>query len=233
MELSLSAALSVESVLGHASYFLLVVSMLMRRMILLRIFVIASSITGIIYYGMIMSDPVSIFWETLLISVNIIQLAITAWRNRVAQFTTEEQQLLESHFRALPPSRQRALLRFGTWTDVPAGTILSTEGAPVTALAYLAKGAASVTSGGTVVGHCGAGAFVGEITVARGGPASGTVTAETDLRVWRVDAEAVRRILGRHSDLAAALEAAFFVSISTKLVQNNRRLAETGLVAGS
>ena len=49
MELTLESAFSVGGLVGHTSYLLLVVSMLMRRMFWLRVFVIASAIVAITY----------------------------------------------------------------------------------------------------------------------------------------------------------------------------------------
>lgn len=72
MELTIESALSPGGLVGHTSYLLLVVSMLMRRMWLLRILVIASSLVAITYDMVWLKDPVGVFWESLLVSVNVI-----------------------------------------------------------------------------------------------------------------------------------------------------------------
>jgi len=57
MELSLESALSAKGLLGHLSYFLLIVSMLSQRMLLLRIGVVGSALAGIAYAVFILHDP--------------------------------------------------------------------------------------------------------------------------------------------------------------------------------
>src|SRR5215203_2680852 len=61
---------------GHFTYFLLIVSVLMRRMVWLRVLAVASGITKIIYRAFLVLDPVSVLWETIFVLVNIIQLVI-------------------------------------------------------------------------------------------------------------------------------------------------------------
>lgn len=55
---------------GHASYLLLVISMMMRLMTWPRLLVIA--FTAIAYDTIWLKDPVGVFRETLLVTVNII-----------------------------------------------------------------------------------------------------------------------------------------------------------------
>lgn len=82
MELTLESAFSSEGALGHFAYLLLVSSMLMRRMFWLRLLVIASALVAIAYSALILTDPVSTFWETLLVIVNIGQLSLSWWQDR-------------------------------------------------------------------------------------------------------------------------------------------------------
>ncbi|MEO1158958.1 MAG: cyclic nucleotide-binding domain-containing protein, partial [Pseudomonadota bacterium] len=75
MELTLESAFSTGGMVGHFAYLLLVVSMLMRRMFLLRIFVILSATIAIAYALFWLKDPIGVFWESLLVVVNAVQLA--------------------------------------------------------------------------------------------------------------------------------------------------------------
>jgi hypothetical protein len=54
MELTLESALSPQGLFGHTSYILLVISMMMRRMVWLRILVILSAIVGITYASVVL-----------------------------------------------------------------------------------------------------------------------------------------------------------------------------------
>lgn len=74
MELTLSSAFSPGAMVGHLAYLLLVASMLMRTLFALRLLVIASALVAIAYAAIWLNDPVSSFWEALLVVVNILQI---------------------------------------------------------------------------------------------------------------------------------------------------------------
>ena len=67
--MTVEAALSAQGMFGHAACLLLVVTTLMRVMFWLRLFVLASSIIGVACFGNVLSDPVSVFREVLLVVV--------------------------------------------------------------------------------------------------------------------------------------------------------------------
>lgn len=221
MELTFESAFSANGFLGHSAYLLLVVSMLMRSMVWLRILVILSSLVGIAYFALILSDPVSVFWETLLVVVNVVQLAIIAWRNRRARFTAEEAALAGRCFAGLPPGLRRAILDLGRWETVAPGHALCRQGRPVPALCYIGCGEVTIEVDGVEIGRAGPGRFVGEMTVATGGPASATVCSRTELRLWRVEADRLRPVLKRQGELGRALEASFFRDLREKLMAQN------------
>lgn len=219
--MTLDAALSAPGFLGHSAYLLLVVSMLMRSMVWLRLFVILSSLVGIAYFALVLGDPVSVFWETLLVAVNVVQLGITGWRNRRARFTAEEAEFAARCFPGLAPGLRRSLCDLGRWVTLPPGAPLSAEGQPVPALSYIAAGEVVVEVGGVEIGRAGPGRYIGEMTVAQGGPASATVRGLTAVRLWQVDAAVLRPVLDRQDELARALEASFFRDLRDKLMEQN------------
>ena len=224
MEMTLESALSSQGALGHMAYFLLVLSMLMRQMILLRILVIASAIAGIAYSMLILTDPVSTFWESMLITVNIGQLSLSWWLDRRTQFDAREETLRQLHFAALPPNRLRKLLRQGEWTTLEAGTRLTRAGALVDALYFLHEGSARVEVSGVAIGRCDPGSFIGEMTVSSGEPAYADVILDSPASVWRINAAVLRDLAARDTEIGHALEAAFFRTIRTRLAESNARI---------
>jgi CRP-like cAMP-binding protein len=221
VELTLESAFSSQGALGHAAYLLLVLSMLMRKMFWLRVLVIASAVVAIAYASLVLTDPVSTFWETMLIVVNIGQLTLTWWLDRRTQFDSREERLRKAHFPRLAPSRLRRLLRAGEWVDLPAGTQLTRAGDPVPALWFLHEGRAQVVVAGVAVGQCLPDSFIGEMTVATGEPAFADVMLDTDAPVWRIDAKRLRDLASRDTETGYALEAAFFRMIRQKLADSN------------
>ena len=83
MELTFDAALSPDGLIGHMAYIFLVASMLMRRMLWLRVFALAAFLTGISYSIFVLKDPVGTFWESLLAAINLGQLALMQAENLV------------------------------------------------------------------------------------------------------------------------------------------------------
>lgn len=227
MELDLQSVLSPSGLVGHSAYLLLVISMVMRRMLWLRVFVIASALASIAYGVFILTDPVSVFWETLLIAVNLVQLSITAWQNSRARFSPIEADFIARHFPTLPPAQVRRLLDLGRWQEMPAGSVLCVEGERIPALYYVHEGSATVSVDDRTVGQCEPGAFVGELTVTTGEPSNGTVTLETPGYLWSVDADRLRETIRKRPDIARALEASFFSEVRDKLLRRNSELAVT------
>ncbi len=192
-------------VLGHFPYFLLCLSMLMRRMVWLRVIAIAAGLSRIFYRTVLVFDPVSVLWETILVIINVGQLLITWWYARHHRFSTDEQNLLE---RLAPDADRRALRRLfglGAWRHVPAGTALTVEGEHVNELIFLADGLVRIEKGGAIVAVCGAGDFIGEMSFITGRAATATSIADrqsrllafrqSDLRKAAEDDAAVRHIL--------------------------------------
>lgn len=225
MELTLASAFSADSILGHIAYIVLVASMLMRTLLWLRILVIVAALLGIAYASMILSDPVSTFWESCLVAVNIYQILRTHWRSWRARFTEVEAGLVARHLPGLSRGEARMLIDAGTWSTLHAGDLLTVEGQAVTHLTYIADGRAEVLHDGRVVAHCTPGSLIGEMTVTTGGPATATVRASGQVTVWRVDAEALRKVLARTDDIARELDAAFARNYRDKLVQMNALVA--------
>lgn len=233
MELTLDAAFSNDSAMGHAAYLLLVLSMLMRRMLWLRLLVIASALLAIAYASIILTDPVSTFWETLLVLVNIGQLSLTWWLDRRTQFDPREQALKDLHFPTLAPSLMRKLLRKGHWQSLPSGMVLTQQGVPVTSLWFLHDGQARVTVSGVEVAICGPGSFIGEMTVASAEPAFADVKLDSAAEVWRIDAATLRALAAKQPQIDVALQAAFFRTIRQRLAHNNsRHSGDSGLNIG-
>jgi CRP-like cAMP-binding protein len=228
MELTLDSAFSAGGLVGHTSYLLLVLSMVMVRMSLLRILVILSALCGITYDLVWLKDPVGVFWETLLVVVNVVQLAITWQQNRSARFSQEETAFMQLHLAALSLSKRRKLLNQGIWISGETGTELTTQGQAVNQLIYLAQGQAIVIAGGREVAICEQGASIGEMTALQGEAASATVRTSRVSRYWAIDATALRDLIKKYPDIGTALESSFAVNMRDKLVRSNQFIMDAG-----
>lgn len=231
MELTFASAFSQEGLLGHAAYVLLVGSMLMRTLLWLRILVIASAILGISYSVFILNDPVSTFWESCLVLVNITQLLITHWRSLRARFTEAEAAFVAQHLPGLTRGDARALIDRGRWEVLEDGARLAVEGCPVDHLSYLAEGSVEVLVGKSRVATCGPGDFIGEMTALTGLPATATAVAAGSVTVWRIEAPALREMTRRHDVLSREVEAAFARAYRDKILAMNRMMLASGVAS--
>ena len=221
----MESILSPGAMVGHLSYGLLIVSMLMTRIVWLRVFAIASGLFGLTYDVFWLFDPVGVFWEGTFVLTNVGQIVLIAYRNRVARFTAEERAFYEMAVPELEPTQARRLIGLGRWRDGVPGAVLTRSGEPVPELVFLIAGQVDIEVDGHVVGECTAGAFLGEISVSTGGPASATAIAREPARYLAFDSAVVRRELDHGTDIGRALEGAFRHGLREKLVRTNETMA--------
>jgi hypothetical protein len=217
----IDSAFSVGGFVGHLSYVLLVISMLMRDISLLRLLVIASALTGIAYDLIWLRNPVGVFWEGLLLLVNSGQLYLLWRRDRNAKFSEEEETFLSEHLVGLSPSKCRAFLDMGRWEDLPDGTVLTRQGQRPNFLTYLASGAASVVVDDRVIAGLRPKHYVGEMSFLGDDTASATVTLNAPSRVWRVETPKIERLDDDHPAIWSALRVSFANDMRRKIVIGN------------
>ncbi len=227
MELTLESALSPGGMVGHLSYLLLVISMMMRSMTWLRMFVIASAFTAIAYDTIWLKDPVGVFWESLLVTVNIVQIAREWLIERRTSFTEEEMRFVKARLSTLSKSDARRLLNMGLWVDGPKGAVLTTEHEEVDVLAYLVSGRVDVFLNGKRVGACGPGNFVGEMSVLNHAPASATAVVAEPSRYWVIPAHRLRALQETDPELAGAFQTGIARDLRNKIMSHNAALSNS------
>jgi hypothetical protein len=228
LELTLESALSPGAMVGHFAYLLLVISMLMRSITWLRIFVILSAIVALIYGWVFLHDPVTVFWETMLIIVNVVQIFLIWQANRRATFNEDEKRMIAERLRGLSPREARRLLDMGLWVEGAPGTELTEQGQPVKHLVYLVSGLAEIDVDGRIVGQCEAGNFVGEMSLVDGGPASATARVTEQAHYWMIATDKLRKLRAEASPLMAALEVGIAHDLKTKIMASNSRAGQAG-----
>ncbi len=227
LELTLESALSPGGMVGHLSYLLLVISMLMRSLTTLRILVIASALAAITYDVVWLKDPVGVFWETLLVTVNVVQIALLWSANRRARFTEEESEFIARRLRRVSRADARRLINMGVWADGAVGTVLTTQGQPVENLIYLVDGRVDIYLDGKIVGTCRPGNFVGEMSVLDQAPASATAVVGRTSRYWLISSERLRKLQVANPEVAAALEVGIAHDLRRKILTTNASAVET------
>lgn len=135
---------------------------------------------------------------------------------------------MQNHLPNLSFSDRRRLLNRGLWISGEIGAELTSEGQPVSHLVYLASGQALVISGGRAVAVCEPGAFIGEMTALRGEPASATVKINQAARYWAIEAEQLRDLVKKSTEIGVALEGSFARNMRDKLVRSNKFIQDSG-----
>lgn len=207
---------TTDNIIRNVTYALLLLSVLMRDISWLRTFAIASGTGRIIF-----EDPVTAFWEMLLVSVNIGQLALIWWDNRKRNFSPATQQFLSTFEPRLPNASAAALVKAGYWHEAPLGAMLTTQGQAVDALLYISSGEVRIEVNGNAVGVCSTGDFLGEMTWQSGNPATATTIAATSVKYFRFERKRLQKLLKRRPELMFALQTSFNRNLVDKLVRSN------------
>ncbi|MBF9060593.1 cyclic nucleotide-binding domain-containing protein [Rhodobacterales bacterium HKCCSP123] len=157
------------------------------------------------------------FWVVL----SLIGLARHALLRVRSHFRDEETELLAAHFPSLPPLAARQMLRIGQWRDVPAGHVITTQGAPAGAVVYLAQGSAAVTAHGHRVATLKAGDLIGEITVIHNAPATAGVEMIEDGRIFILSRDKLLREMAGNHDFALLVGQALQIEAQRKIEKAN------------
>jgi hypothetical protein len=223
LELTIESAFSTGGLVGHLSYLLLVASMLMRNMTKLRVLVILSAIVAILYDGIWLKDPIGIFWETLLLLVNVIQIGLIWHENRRVRFNQDEQAIVDARLSRLDPRDARRILNKGFWAQGKQGTKLTQQGKPVRFLVYLVSGRVDILCDDKQVAFCGPGNFVGEMSLLGDSPASATAIVAEPSRYWMIPTDEIRNMRLFAPELAGAIEMGIAQDLKDKIITTNAR----------
>jgi CRP-like cAMP-binding protein len=169
-------------------------------------------------------NPFSAFIEVSWLLLSLFGIARLYLLTRGLTFTDEERTFLDAALPGLSRLTARRFLSKGRWQNLPPGTVLTREGAPVERLTYIASGAASVTHGGAEVATIPEGLFVGELGVLSRAPATATVTVTGPTRAFSIGANALAALVAKHPDLKLSLDAGIGADARRKIMGANRRL---------
>ncbi len=209
-----------ENIVGHIAYVLLIVSMMMRSMNWLRFFAILAGGISAVYYW-ILSDYVSMFWESLFSLVNIAQLIILQIENRRGRFSEDEALFIKSCLSGIERAHARKLVKLGAWTEVQEEVTLITQGTSPPQLKFLVGGEARVERNNRIIGMVECGDFLGEMSYLTEKPATASVITTLPTRYLAFDRKVLRAHLDKNSEVRHALEASFNRNLVDKLAKTS------------
>lgn len=192
-----------------------------RDILWLRILAVAGGAMALPYYYF-RSDPLwpTIAWSLVFIAINAFWIVKLLIERRPVNFSDDERRLYQLALRNMSEHEAAGLFRLGTWTTVPAGSLLLEQGKPVEALTLIASGTARVDDNGTLVDTVGEGRFLGATAFLSHGKkpmAPVTVKAAESTRVIVWPSAVLEKETSRDTDLEIAIEASLGLELSRLL----------------
>lgn len=210
----------------HLTCGLLVAAMLMNSLRTLRLFALAAGICAIAYFAAAGRGGPVLLWAGLFLLVNGVQLLLMHLRRRrLADMAPEERALLDDILRVEEPAHQRRLVGLLAWRDAGEGEVLIMQGQRDPPLIYVARGTADILHDGKLVGVCGEGDFLGDMSLVSGESASATVTATGPMRIALIDRAALLEMGRAIPEVGAAFERALNRGLVAKIVRMNQAAA--------
>ncbi len=206
--------------LGHLSYALATLSFLLRDILLLRLVAVLASSANLTfaYFGHTTPNWVTVGWQSLFILINLSWSARLIYERRNARFDADEQELFETVFSFFNPVEFKKLMRLARWERVAAQSVLARAGEELDAVILIHSGEVIVTMADGSSRSLRDGAFIGEISYLRGGPATATVTAATPCRIVRFDKNALHALVDRNPAMDSNLHTVFSIDLTKKLI---------------
>ena len=202
----------------HTANVVLLVAYLVRDMLWLRLFALASSLIAIPYF-VLQPTPLweAISWSALFAAINLFQ----SWRlfleRRPVKLTPEEEGVRQLVFRDLPPRKVLQVLSIGAWTTSAEGERLLERGASARAVSLILSGKVRVTREKQILGDLGAGNIVGSALILTGAPSDVDAVAVEPVLAVRWEVEPLERYLAGNPETRVVMQKYLASDLAAKL----------------
>ena len=202
----------------HIANILLLVAYLVRDMLWLRLFALASALIAMPYFAL-QPTPLweAISWSALFAAINLFQ----SWRlfleRRPVKLTPEEEEVRQLVFRDLPPRKVLQVLSIGAWTKSEAGERFLERGTSANAISLILSGKVRVTRDNQVLGDLGGGNIVGSALILTGAPADVDAVAVEPVRTVRWEVGPLERYLAGNPETRVVMQKYLARDLAVKL----------------
>ena len=187
----------------------------------IRLWCLAAGLLATAYFALNMEFGAGLALSVVFTVINGARLIELRNRARSGVMTAEERELFDHVMKIEQPSQQSRLRDLMIWEDVPVGTQLIKQGETDPPLIYIASGRAEIERDLAIVSECGAGEFLGEMSHVSGERASATVTVSQDMRMARMDRDALGQLASSLPEIGKAVDRAFNRSLAVKVMRMN------------
>lgn len=207
--------------LTHLPYALLVISMMMNDMGWLRAIAIVAGLVRILNRAYFEVDHVIVFWEVIFVAVNIGQLLILWYYKKRHRFSEEEKRFVDNMPTNVDRRTIRRLLKLSERREAAPDISLTRQGEAVGEVLFISEGLVQIERDGNIIGVCGPGDFIGEMSFISGSHANATARAVKPVRYFAFAQPRLRSALAADAELQRAMEAGFNRNLIGKLEKAN------------
>ncbi len=211
--------MSYIDMIGHLSFLIAALSLLMRDIILLRILSIVSSIVGIAFNFMVVDEPlwVPIIWLSLFMAINVFMIISFYLSRRVSGLSPEDLEIWKTNFLGLTTEEFRRVRKLFSFRTYQPGDLLTRDGEDNAALYFVTSGNLDVRRGGHTIGTLAKGDIVGEMSFLSEAPANADVVADDQTECILVEKAKLRAAMMKHPSFHISMTNLFSQNLIKKL----------------
>ena len=207
-------------IIGHLSFAIVALSLLMRDIILLRTLSIASGLIGIFYNFFAAPTPlwVPIIWLALFIVINGYMIISFYHSNRQTGLSAEDLEIWKSNFLGLTADEYRRIRKLFEFQTYAPGDRLTSIGRDNHFLFFVTAGQLGVRRDGELINNLTQGDLVGEMSfLSPHASANADVVAHDQTRCIVIDKTKLRSIMAKHPTLQLSIANLFNQNLMKKL----------------
>ena len=206
-------------IIGHLSFAIVALSLLMRDIILLRTLSIASGLIGIFYNFFAAPTPlwVPIIWLALFIVINGYMIISFYHSNRQTGLSAEDLEIWKSNFLGLTADEYRRIRKLFEFQTYAPGDRLTSIGRDNHFLFFVTAGQLGVRRDGELINNLTQGDLVGEMSFLTHAPANADVVAHDQTKCIVIDKTKLRSIMAKHPTLHLSITNLFNQNLMKKL----------------
>ncbi len=206
----------------HFAFILTALAYFTYDILFLRALAVASSLVGIVYFGLILGRMPILLWQVIFLVINAWRIVHLLRERRSISFSEEEQELFQTIFPRFAPVEFMKLMRVGAWKSGEPGTVLATQDEHVEELLIIYNGEVAVEKDGAEVVRLKDGTWVGEMSYLQGGNASATVRITRPTRYVAWPKDALTKLLKRNPTMDVAMQSVLSADLIQKLGGNTK-----------
>ncbi len=204
----------------HVAALLQVVGLVLRRQLVLRIFLLAGSLVYVAYFYWHTAEPMlaAAFWSAALGAANLVGIVRLILERLHFRQSEDERHFLET-LKVLTPGELRRLMRLARWQVTEVTTTLTQQGQPVRSLYFVLDGQIDMVKDGKAFSSR-PGVFIGEVAFLLNTPASATVFLAPGTKYIEWPADALRKMLERTPSLESTMDQLFNRMLASKVARS-------------